>query len=151
MSTNENLGGIYALKALFLAEFIIAFLITSFVALATHSFIYLDTVFNGIGILNIATFVVLSAILAYLVGKQAKKIRIEKTGKRILISFTAALFITLLATLLTSVLALIFSQTPHSFAQTLQLLARNILWMAVLSIFPLTVASIWFAYKLGRK
>jgi hypothetical protein len=141
-------GSRFALKATFYTELIVLFIAVTFAA-TVGGLRYIKETFATIGYINTLSFVILTLLFAYILGKRAGISIFKKNSQRFLIGYSSGFLIVFSATLITSVIALL----TETFAAGLPTnwfalyILKPIIWLFCTSCLPVIIAGSWYGFK----
>jgi hypothetical protein len=142
-------GSWFAMKATILSAIVILSLVFSFAASA-DVLGYLLKALQFTGYVNIVSFVTMSIIFAYLLGKKAEIAIRKKTSGHLYISYKTGLLVITYSTLITSLLAcgttLVTTGLPADWFMLYFVVP--LVWTISLSVLPIAIAGSWYGVSI---
>ncbi|ALI99542.1 hypothetical protein [Rufibacter tibetensis] len=149
----QRQGITYALKATLATEVVIAVLFFTLLLSVTSSVqMFLDIV-TYLGAVNVVLFIISSLLFAYLIGRRAGVKILVRKKRHTWIGLFSGLKVVLFSTLVCSAAALLLQATTGAIEKgwLLNYMMKPFAWMAVLCLLPVTIAGLWYGYKLKSK
>ncbi|WP_210486528.1 hypothetical protein [Rufibacter aurantiacus] len=146
-------GIAYAIRATLVTEVAIAVLFFTFMLAVTSSAQMFWDLVTYLGAANVTIFVFSSLLFAFLVGRKAGvKIMLRKK-KYAWVGVFSSLKVVLFSTLICCLAALLLQAAagPVENGWLLNYIMKPFAWVAVLCLIPVSVAGLWYGYKLKSK
>ncbi|MBC3541977.1 hypothetical protein ACFSC6_08965 [Rufibacter sediminis] len=146
-------GSTYALRVTLVTEVVLAVLFFTLLLSVTSSAQMFWDIVTYLGTVNLAIFVFSSLLFAFLVGRKAGVNILIRKKKSTWVGVFSGLKVVLFSTLICVLAALFLQATTGALEKgwLLNYIMKPFAWMGLLCLVPVTIAGLWYGYKLKSK
>ncbi|RNI26060.1 hypothetical protein [Rufibacter latericius] len=149
----QRKGISYALRATLVTEVVIAVLLFTFLLSATSSVQAFWDLVTYLGAFNVVLFVLSSLLFAFLIGRSTGVKIMQRKREFAWRGVLSGLEVVLLSTIICIVATVLLQATNGSLEKgwLVNFIMKPFAWMAILCLIPVSIAGLWYGYKLKSK